>query len=106
MTGVPDGLPGFTDLEESLKPLPPHAKLLAGVGEALTDAEVADAERTGKPARDLRPALVAERLGQGLVIRVGLSQWTQKLRDPAVAQVTSNIADLLRGVTPKIRTER
>ena len=65
MTGVPDGLPGFTDLEESLKPLPPHAKLLAGVGEALTDAEVADAEQTGKPARELRPGAHRRAARQG-----------------------------------------
>jgi hypothetical protein len=106
MTGVSDGLTGFSDLEESANELPAHAKRLADVGEALTDAEVAEAQRTGKPARELRPALAAEQLGKGLLIRVGLPQWTEKLRDPAVAQVTSNIADLLRGVKPKIRTER
>jgi hypothetical protein len=106
MTGVPNGLTGFSQLEESANELPPHAKLLAGVGQALTDAETTEAQRTGKPARELRPALSAIQLGKGLVIRVGLPQWTQKLRDPYVAQVTSNIADLLRGATPRIRSER
>jgi hypothetical protein len=107
MTGVdPSGLRGFSQLEESANELPPHAKLLAGVGQALTDTETADAERTGKPARQLRPALTAIQLGKGLVIRVGLAQWAQKLRDPGVAQVTSNIADLLRGAKPRIRSER
>jgi hypothetical protein len=106
MTGVANGLTGFSELEESANELPPHAKLLAGVGQALTGAETAEAERTGTPARELRPALTAIRFGKGLVIRVGLAQWAQKLRDPAVAQVTSNIADLLRGATPRIRSER
>jgi hypothetical protein len=107
MTGVDqNGLPGFTQLEESAKALPAHAKLLAGVGQDLTDAEAAEAERTGKPARELRPALTAEQLGKGTVIRVGLAEWPQRLRVPAVAQVTSNIVDILRGVKPRIRTER
>jgi hypothetical protein len=107
MTGIgPNGLPGFSQLEESATELPAHAKLLAAVGQDLTDTEVAQAQQSGKPARELRPALSAIRLGKGLVIRIGLAQWTQKLRDPAVAQVTSNIADLLRGLTPRIRTER
>jgi hypothetical protein len=107
MTGVGSGgLPGFTELEESGKALPPHARLLAGIGQDLTGAETAKAERTGNPARELRPALTAIALGKGLVIRVGLPQWTQRLRRPAVAQVTSNIADLLRGAKPRIRSER
>ena len=107
MTGVDqNGLPGFTQLEESARALPAHAKLLAGVGQALTDAEIAEAEQTGKPAREQRPALTAEQLGKGTVIRVGLPEWTQRLRDPVVAQVMSNIVDILRGVTPRIRTER
>ena len=41
---------------------------------------------------------------KGLVIRVGLPEWYAKLGDPNVQQVTYNIIDLLRGVTPKIRT--
>jgi hypothetical protein len=107
MTGVgPDGLPGFSALEESATELPAHAKLLAGVGQDLTAAETTEAQQSGKPARELRPALTAIQQGKGLVIRVGLAQWTQKLRQPEVAQVTSNIADLLRGLEPKIRSER
>jgi hypothetical protein len=107
MTGIgAEGLPGFSALEESATQLPPNAKLLAGVGQDLTDAETAEAQRTGKPARELRPALTAEQIGKGLAIRVGLAQWTQKLREPGVAQVTSNIADLLRGLKPRIRSER
>jgi len=103
MTGVL-GLSGFAAFEESGPELPAHAKLLAGVGEPLTDAETAEAEKTGKAARPLRPALTEIRQGKGLAIRVGLPQWTQRLREHDVAQVTSNIADLLRGVKPRIRS--
>ena len=47
----------------------------------------------------------ATRLGEkGLIIRVGLPQWPQRLNDAEIEQVTSNIVDLLRGRTPKIRT--
>jgi hypothetical protein len=102
MTGV-TSLPGFSELEEASTELPPRTKLLAGVGQELTDAEVAEAERTGKPARELRSALTAERLGKGLVIRVGLPEWPHKLKEPQVTQVTLNIADLLRGMTPHIQ---
>ena len=41
---------------------------------------------------------------RGLVIRVGLPEWYAKLGDQGVQQVTYNIIDLLRKVTPKIRT--
>jgi hypothetical protein len=105
MTGV-TGLPGFTQLEESL-PVAGERKLLAGVGQALTPEESAAAEQSGKPARELRAALSAVQVGskQGLVIRVGLPEWYAKLGDPQVAQATRNIFDLLRGVAPKIRSE-
>ena len=56
---------------------------------------------------ETRYALTAIRLGEkGLVIRVGLPQWAQRLKEPQVAQVTRNIIDLLRGQQPKIRTLR
>jgi hypothetical protein len=42
-------------------------------------------------------------LGDGIVVRVGLPQWTAKLADREVAQITRNIADLLRKVRPEIR---
>jgi hypothetical protein len=102
MTGVLN-LPGFSVLEEASTELPPRAKLLAGIGQELTDAEVAEAESSGKPARELRSALTAERLGKGLVIRVGLPEWPHKLKEPQVTQVTLNIAELLRGRKPKIQ---
>ena len=37
------------------------------------------------------------------MIRVGLPEWPHKLEEPHVAQVTRNIVDMLRGVTPKIQ---
>jgi len=57
---------------------------------------------------EARYALTAIRLGEkeGLIIRVGLPQWTQRLREPQIGQVTRNIIDLLRGQEPKIRTTR
>jgi hypothetical protein len=48
----------------------------------------------------------AVQLGKGTVIRVGLPEWPQRLDDPNVAQVTRNIYDILRGVQPRIRSER
>jgi hypothetical protein len=107
MTGVVPGLPGFTKLEESL-PVAGERKLLAGVGEELTPEETASAEQSGKAPRELRPALSAVEVGSkgGLVVRVGLPEWYAKLGEPQVAQATRNIFDLLRKVTPKIRSER
>ena len=48
--------------------------------------------------------LPRERFGEGLVIRVGLPGWAQRLDDPEVAQLTRNVFDLLRGAEPKIRS--
>jgi hypothetical protein len=106
MTGAPQ-LSGFTKLEESL-PVSGDRKLLAGVGQELTPEETAAASQSGKPARELRPALSAVQVGgkRGFVIRVGLPEWYDKLGDADVAQVTRNIFDLLGGVTPKIRSAR
>lgn len=104
MTGV-QSLPGFTRLEESL-PVSGERTLLTAVGQQLTPEEESSAQSSGKEPRELRPALSAVRVGskQGLVIRVGLPEWYSKLGDPSVQQVTYNIIDLLRKVTPKIRT--
>jgi hypothetical protein len=102
MTGAVD-LPGFTKLEESAPVSGDHAKLLAGVGEPLTAAEQAASQQSGDAPRDVRPALTAVQLGKGVVIRVGLPEWSQRLGDPHVAQVTRNIIDLLRDITPQIR---
>jgi flagellar hook assembly protein FlgD len=96
-------LSGFTELEEAASL--GGGKLLAAVGEGLTDEEAAQAETSGQAPKELRPALSAVQLGKGTVIRVGLPEWSQKLGDPDVAQVTRNIVDILRGVPPRIRSE-
>ena len=96
-------LPGFSELEESTSI--GGGKLLAAVGQELSQQEEKDAEQSGKAPPDLRPALSAVELGKGTVIRVGLPEWPQKLGEADVAQVTRNIVDILRGVKPKIRSE-
>jgi hypothetical protein len=96
-------LDGFTRLEEATSL--GGGKLLAAVGEGLTDEEAAQAETAGRPPKELRPALSAVQLGKGTVIRVGLPEWPHRLSDPNVAQVTRNIVDILRGVPPRIRSE-
>ena len=103
MEGVLD-LPGFTRLEEATAidgDVPRRRRAAAharGGGGGRTSS--------GKPARELRAALSAVRLGKGTVIRVGLPEWAQRLGTPEVAQVTHNIVDILRGVRPRIRSTR
>ena len=80
--------------------------MLTEVGQPLSPEEEAAATASGDPARELRPALSATRLGKGTVIRVGLPEWPQRLDVPEVAQVTRNIIDILRGVEPRIRSAR
>ena len=54
----------------------------------------------------MRPALTLSDVGDGIVIRVGLPEWGARLRAGAVPvqQLTRNIADILRGATPRIRS--
>ena len=105
MEGALD-LTGFTQLEESAPVTGKGAKLLTGVGQPLTPEEEAAATASGKDPRELRPALTAVQLGKGTVIRVGLPEWSQRLDDPSVSQVTRNIVDILRNVPPRIRSTR
>jgi hypothetical protein len=105
MEGALD-LKGFTQLEESAPVTGKGAKLLTAVGQPLTPEEEAAATASGKDPRELRPALTAVQLGKGTVIRVGLPEWPQRLKEPSVSQVTRNIIDLLRGVEPRIRSSR
>ncbi|MEA2310176.1 MAG: hypothetical protein QOE28_144 [Solirubrobacteraceae bacterium] len=101
LTGSPDGaLGGWSTLEESAAP-PSGTKLLAALGVPATPADPNAPPDAPQPEQ--RYALTASQTGKGLVIRVGLPQWTQRLADPEVAQITRNIVDLLRGATPKIR---
>ncbi|HWM08775.1 MAG TPA: FlgD immunoglobulin-like domain containing protein [Solirubrobacteraceae bacterium] len=102
LEGFDGALTGFSVLEEADAPSGERGELLAALGvETITEEteEVPD-ELPPEP----KPALAATRLGEGLLIRVGLPEWTQRLDDRQVAQITRNIADLLRGLDPEIRS--
>jgi hypothetical protein len=103
MEGAND-LPGFKVLEEAS--LVAGKANLASVGQPLTPDEEAASVSSGKDPREIRPALSATQLGKGVVIRVGLPEWASKLGDANVAQVTHNIVDILRDVSPRIRSTR
>ena len=82
MEGALD-LTGFTQLEESAPVTGKGAKLLTGGRPAADPEEEAAATASGKDPRELRPALTAVQLGKGIVIRVGLPEWPQRLDDPS-----------------------
>lgn len=104
LAGSDGVLGGFSALEEMISP-GERAELLVGVGQAVTDQELLEAEERGVTPREARSALTAVRLGQGVVIRVGLPEWVPRLDDdPEVAQITRNVADLLRRVRPRPRS--
>ena len=91
LEGFSGRLAGFTKVEEL--EATGGGKAVAGVGEETTD---------------LLPALSAVETGDGLVIRVGLPEWGQRLSEgsAAVQQLTANILDILRGAKPRVRTAR
>jgi len=98
-------LEGFSAFEESAPPAEGgKATVLGAMGVAPPEPDP-DAP-ADEPLPEQRYALTATRLGEekGLVIRVGLPEWTRRLAEPQIAQVTRNIVDLLRGQEPKIRT--
>jgi flagellar hook assembly protein FlgD len=101
LTGFDGVLSGFRVFEESDLPAE-EERLLAALGEetAPEEEEQGVPEELPEPAR---PALTSTRLGEGFVIRVGLPEWAQRLDDPQVAQLTHNIADLLRNNKPEPR---
>ena len=71
----------------------------------VTDSERTKAEADGELPREALPVLTAARLDKGVEIRVGLTQWAQQAgKDPEVAQITRNIVDILRRVTPRVRS--
>ena len=100
LTGV-ETLPGFTVLEESEGTEKVRAALAAVDTAAQNKAEAA-----GDPLPKSYPALALARVGKGFVIRVGLPEWGRRLAagQPEVQQLTRNIADLIRGYQPRIRS--
>jgi flagellar hook assembly protein FlgD len=100
LTGVEE-LPGFSTLEES-EPSERVRVALAAVDQKALDA----AEAAGEELPPSYPALALSQLGKGIEIRVGLPQWGERLRQGSipVQQLTRNIADVLRGAKPAIRT--
>jgi hypothetical protein len=100
LEGFDGTLDGFSVFEESDPPQNDHGRILAALGVENASAE----EDTDELPAPLRPALAATEIGKGVMIRVGLPEWTQRLDDRQVAQITLNIADLLRRLPAKIHT--
>ena len=102
VTGFDGTLEGFSEFEESAPPDPGgRAKVLAAIGEP--PPEPPPDAPADAPLPEERYALTAVQLGDGFVIRVGLPEWTSKLGEQEVAQITRNIADLLRKARTEIR---
>jgi hypothetical protein len=102
LQGLGGSLTGFSALEESDPPAEGRGTLLAALGvETAPPDESTLPDELPSPAR---AALAATKIGKGLYIRVGLPEWSSRLDDRQVSQVTRNIADLLRGLEPKIRS--
>ena len=72
----------------------------------IDEAELDAAEAAGEELPPSYPALALTEVGEGIVIRVGLPEWGARLKDGSVPvqQLTRNIADILRGAEPEIRT--
>jgi hypothetical protein len=89
LEGFSGSLEGFTQTEDLTAP--GDGELRVAVGEETTALE---------------PAFSAVAVGDGLVIRLGLPEWGVRLAtgSGAVAQLTSNVVDVLRGVRPRTRT--
>jgi hypothetical protein len=103
--GTGGTLEGFSAFEESVPPAEGGAaKVLGAMGVEPPKPDPAAPAEEQPP--EARYALTAIRTGEkkGLIIRVGLPQWPQRLKEPSVSQVTRNIIDLLRGQEPKIRS--
>jgi hypothetical protein len=100
LTGVAQ-LQGFSALEES-EPSENVRVALAAIDRAALD----DAEEAGEELPESYPALALSSLGEGIAIRVGLPQWGSRLteRSVPVQQLTRNIADILQGADPEIRS--
>ena len=106
LTGSDGVIPAFGRLEESVARRETRdAKVLTALGQDVSDTERAKAEAEGELPREALPVLTATRLGKGVEIRVGLTQWAQRAgTDAEVSQITHNIADILRRVKPKVQS--
>ena len=103
LEGFDGALTGFTVLEESDLPAEGRGETLAALGVETVTEETPEVPDELPP--EPRPALSATQLGDGLVIRVGLPQWADRIdEDRQVFQITRNIVDILRGTEPRIRT--
>jgi hypothetical protein len=103
LTNTDGVLDGFRAFEESQQD--EGGSVLVSLGQDISEEERAQAEARGEEPREPRPALTARRLGKGVVVRVGLPEWTGRIgEDAEVAQVTHNIVDILRGVRPRPRS--
>lgn len=101
LEGFDGALDGFSVLEESDLPASGR-ELRAALGvETATEEEP---EVPDELPEAPKPALSAAGVGDGLFIRVGLPEWSQRLEDRQVWQITRNIVDLLRGTEPRIRS--
>jgi hypothetical protein len=103
LTGSDGIVAAFGRLEESQPAR--GGKVVASLGQDVTEAERAAAEAKDEQPRTALPVLTAARLGKGVVVRVGLSEWVQRAgTDSEVAQITRNIVDVLRRVKPRVRS--
>jgi hypothetical protein len=102
LTGFDGELRGFSAREESEPPAGGSQRLVVALGVETVPKEDEEGvpEELPGPAQ---PAFAATRIGSGLMIRVGLPQWSQRLDGQQVSQLTRNIVDVLRGVRPRIR---
>jgi hypothetical protein len=102
LEGFDGTLSGFRALEETDPPGSGRGKVLAALG-----VETAPANPDAVPDQlppPPRAALAATQLGKGVMIRIGLPEWAEKLGDRQVAQITLNIADILRHMKARIHT--
>ena len=84
-------------------------ELVRAIGIVLAAALAANAilgRTSAARAWSMLAALALSEVGDGMVIRVGLPEWGARLRAGSVPvqQLTRNIADILRGAEPEIRT--
>jgi hypothetical protein len=103
LEGFDGVLEGFSAREESDPPENDRGQVLAALG-VETAPETDSDEIPDQLPEPARAAIVATQLGDGVTIRVGLPDWSKHLGDRQVAQLTLNLADILRRLPPKIHT--